>query len=294
MLRKTGIVLFIICSNATAASINIGVNKSVPTTIDAAYKALIQEGYSVPYIDPDDGIIRATRRDVVLPDIEATCPLMDGKTPRQNVEIMLKATEITIDIQAEISAAPPPGAINMPYMDLSCKHDGSLENRLLELIKQSALTASAQNLQAKYDPNPPDPNLAKSPRSPNEAIEVIDTKMNIREVEYRDAVTLSLNYKSKTQKRIIGIVTRVTATNAFGKVVLSEKLEDETTIEPGELGASNGYWHWQNNKFIDGEPYDRMWQSVSNDTIKVKTQILKIIFDDGTKVETVTTPKHKK
>ncbi|MCC6200253.1 MAG: hypothetical protein IT466_05710, partial [Moraxellaceae bacterium] len=190
-----------------------------------------------------------------------------------------------------------------PDQTLSCTSTGAIEALLLPLIKEAVLSMPdevplayptiSKETASPYEAQ--EVQLNNTPKKPSDAVEIADITMNLREVNYSDAVAMTIHYKSKTSKRIIGVVSRITASNVFGQQVLSDLFEDEIVIEPGELTSGGSFWNWKDNPYIQNEPYDRMWQSVKNYTIKTKATVLKVIFDDGTKVEAATqAPKKRK
>lgn len=130
-----------------------------------------------------------------------------------------------------------------------------------------------------------DSTLTSNPKTPDEALSIYDTQLNRREYNYSDTVTFKINYKSRSAKRIIGVYSNATFSNAFGKTVHVQNFEDEIVIEPGQMTNADSFWTFKNNPYIANEPYDHLWQGVDNNTIKVKTKILKVVFEDGTVVE---------
>jgi len=122
----------------------------------------------------------------------------------------------------------------------------------------------------------------KTIKTVDDAVEVWDKSLSLTEVNYSDAVALYLHYLNKTNKRVIGISVYVAIKNAFGKIVFQNTYEDEVVIEPNEKLRNDTYWHFDNNPFIAGEPFDLMWQMAQNGTAQISTSIRKVIFDDGT------------
>ena len=115
-----------------------------------------------------------------------------------------------------------------------------------------------------------------------EAVEVWDKSLTLQEVNYQDSVALFLHYKNNTNKKIIGLSVHVNILNPFGKSVSERTYDDETVLEPGQTLKNDTYWHYNDNPFISGEPYDLMWQIAKNGTAVIKTKIRKVIFADGT------------
>lgn len=310
MRKGTLAVLIFATGICHAMPIELGAKKSISSNVQAIREVLTDQGYQVPYASKADGMVTATFRNAKLSAADADCGSMLGmsylKDSRAytNVDVTVTSIDDAMNLDVKIYGALRLG-LGLEDKELYCTSTGLIEEKLSRLIKAAAINmpdepvSPAPVLIVDEAPPPsvetPVDNLNKSPKTPSDAIEVVDIKTNIREVNYRDAVTMSIQYKSKTSKRIIGIVTRITATNAFGKTVMSELFEDEVAVEPGQISSGDQYWHWQNNPFINNEPYDRMWQSVQNDTLRTKSQVIKVIFDDGSKVEyRPPAPKKKK
>ena len=55
---------------------------------------------------------------------------------------------------------------------------------------------------------------------------------------------------------------------------------------------NNAYWKYEDNPFINGQPFDLMWQMAQQGTAKIETKVLKIVFTDGTLLESK--PKTKR
>lgn len=297
----------------SAAAIDLGVKKSVASNTEAVRSVLISQGYIVPYFSKLDGMVTAERRDAGLTSKEADCGTMfgipylkDGRT-KTALEITFTSSDQAVSADVHITGTMYVGYGN-PNKRLACSSTGVIEAELLPLIREAALSMpdeepSPPTLITQKNTSTPEEmaaaaelaelNLNSSPKKPSDAVDIVDITMNHRELNYSDAVTMAIQYRNKTTKRIIGIVVRVTATNAFGKPVLSNLFEDEVVIEPGKLSSKDQYWHWKNNPYIQNEPYDLMAIPVQNDTIKTKANIIKVIFADGTKVE-ATSPGQKK
>lgn len=115
--------------------------------------------------------------------------------------------------------------------------------------------------------------------------EVWDKSLTLKEGDYSNIVALHLHYKNNTDKKVVGITVFVSIANTFGKNVLKDTFEDEVIIEPNEQMRNDTSWIFEDNRFIDGEPYDRMWQIARNGTAKIEIKIMKVIFADGVILE---------
>lgn len=148
----------------------------------------------------------------------------------------------------------------------------------------------------KKEPFKPDPSeiieteLATSetplPKNAGDAVQVWDSNLIRVNQEYSQSIGLFIHYKNQTGRKVIGILIHVVIYNAFGKEVLSQTYEDETVLQPNERLKNSTYYKFEDNEFINDEPYDRMWKMADSGTAKIKTKILKVIFEDGTVLTT--------
>jgi len=120
------------------------------------------------------------------------------------------------------------------------------------------------------------------PRTAREAVEVWDTTLDTEEVDSQQAVRLFIHYKNNTTKKVVGVSITVKITNSFGKTLYEFSKDDEVAVNPMEQMKNDAYFVWKNNPYIDGEPYDRMWESAQNGTGKVSVAVRKVVFEDGT------------
>ncbi|MBU0700042.1 hypothetical protein KKE26_01905 [bacterium] len=128
----------------------------------------------------------------------------------------------------------------------------------------------------------PEVKLIDQPKDLASAVTVFDTTMVVKKVNYNESVTLAIRYENHTSKRATGLVASIVVKNGFGNVLYATTLQEDVAIEPGAKTSGDMYWHWDDNQFIKGEPYDKMWQAASSNTAKVEVKILKVIFEDGT------------
>ena len=127
-----------------------------------------------------------------------------------------------------------------------------------------------------------------------EAVSVWDKALLREDSDYEKRIGLYLHYQNNTDKKVIGLIVKVTIVNPFGKAALDTTFEDEVVLEPNERQKSDKFWVFKDNQFIDDEPYDRMSNMADNGTAKINTQILKVVFEDGTILNAKPAPKPTK
>lgn len=128
------------------------------------------------------------------------------------------------------------------------------------------------------------------PKYADEAVTIWDKSLAWHQADpdnmvYHDSVALFLHYKNNSNKKIVGIVTRVQIINSFGKEVFDNTFEDEVVVEPGEQKKNETFWRLGDNPFINDQPYDALWKIAQNGTATIVTNVLKVAFDDGTVVK---------
>jgi hypothetical protein len=120
-----------------------------------------------------------------------------------------------------------------------------------------------------------------------EAVEVWDKSLiyqpqNTEANRYSNSVGLFLHYKNNTDKKVIGVSVSISVVNPFGKSVYEATEDVETVLQPNEKKKSTTYWEFKENTFMNNLPYNSLWQMAKNGTAKIKTKILKVVFEDGT------------
>lgn len=128
------------------------------------------------------------------------------------------------------------------------------------------------------------------PHSVQDAVEIWDTSLQHWEQDamkgrYHNSVALAFHYYNKTGQKVIGVVVHCTIRNAFDKVMFDKTFEDEIIVKPGERLRNTTYWIMKDNEFINGQAYDLLKMSALNDTARIKTKILKVVFADGTVIK---------
>lgn len=129
-----------------------------------------------------------------------------------------------------------------------------------------------------------DPTVQDSPKIvefANQAVVVWDKSLVLTEVNYSNSVALYLHYQNNTNKKVTGVSVFVSIKNPFGKIVFQKLFEDEIVIWPSSRDRNDVYWHFDDNPFISGEPFDKLWQIAENGTYEINVTVHKVVFDDG-------------
>lgn len=88
-------------------------------------------------------------------------------------------------------------------------------------------------------------------------------------------VKLTLHVKNNTSKRISAWRVVLVVKNSFGDQLLKGKITDGTAnIFPGEIGEAS--FAWEDNPFLDGEPYDKL-TAYSKENLKLSMIDIKLV-----------------
>lgn len=114
-------------------------------------------------------------------------------------------------------------------------------------------------------------------------VEVADTKI-VREYEdYNNRVKFFVQFKNNSpDKEIVGVGFAFEFKNSFNKVLYKNYNEWDVKIAPGNKNNMGTYMYWDDNQFINDEVYDRLAVPVSEGTLKVKVEVKKVVYSDGT------------
>lgn len=95
---------------------------------------------------------------------------------------------------------------------------------------------------------------------------------------------LYLKFRNNSDSTITGLKYDLKFLDGFGDVLYQSNFKDQIRIEGRQTSKMDKYWYWEDNPFIGGEPFDKMWSAVSSKTIKLKIKFVQAALDDGTQV----------
>jgi len=99
---------------------------------------------------------------------------------------------------------------------------------------------------------------------------------------YGAHVRAYFQFRNNSKKTLTGLVYETTFLDSFGDVLYKTTMKDQLKILPGKTNKMSSFWYWEDNEFIDGQPYDKLQSAAGAGTIKVKVKIKKAVFEDGT------------
>ena len=98
---------------------------------------------------------------------------------------------------------------------------------------------------------------------------------------YGSHVRFYPGFRNNSDSTIVGIKYDIRFLDGFGDLLHKESIKEHLRLEPWKESAIGKYWYWEDNEFIHGEPYDKLWAAISSNTIKIRVKFKKIALDDG-------------
>ena len=98
---------------------------------------------------------------------------------------------------------------------------------------------------------------------------------------YSSEIDFYVQFRNNSLKEVVGVEYRYTFTDSFDKILHSGSYKFNIRIESQKTNEMNTYLLWKDNEFISNQVYDILNIPVQNKTIKVKVDILKVIFEDS-------------
>ncbi|NKK37641.1 hypothetical protein GFL72_23865 [Rhizobium leguminosarum bv. viciae] len=118
-------------------------------------------------------------------------------------------------------------------------------------------------------------------------VETVSAKMRVQNKDYQRQVfnarvELVPTFKNTSEKTVVAIAHTLTVTDAFGDKIVDGESKLDIKIPPGKTAVSETFYFWDDNPFIQGEPYDKLTGPVSTGTAKATLIVTKVIYSDGT------------
>ena len=88
-------------------------------------------------------------------------------------------------------------------------------------------------------------------------------------------------FKNISKKTIIGVKFTTSFLNSFGDEVFSFSGDSDEPVLPGKTSKHDLFYSFEDNQFINSEPYDKLLPMVTNKTGKIKTTLTMIAFKGG-------------
>ena len=89
-------------------------------------------------------------------------------------------------------------------------------------------------------------------------------------------------FKNNYNKSIKAVKFDSTFLDPFGdKIYTLKEGKSEVSISPGKTSKTTLFYFWEDNQFINDQPYDKLLSSVTNSNGSIDTSIIAIVFEDG-------------
>jgi hypothetical protein len=132
---------------------------------------------------------------------------------------------------------------------------------------------------------PPQPSTSATSLTPS--VELVSATMRVQKKDFQrqifhDRVELVPTFKNTSKKTVVAIAHTLSVADAFGDKIIDGTGKLDIKIPPGKTVQSDTFYTWEDNQFIQGEPYDKLTGPVSTGTAKATLSVTKVIYSDGT------------
>lgn len=112
-------------------------------------------------------------------------------------------------------------------------------------------------------------------------------EMRIQQKDYKKSVygprvELVPTFKNNSSKTVVALNHTLTIRDAFGDVIVENSDKLDIRIAPGKSVRSEMYYFWDDNPYIQGEPFDRLSGPVTTGTAKASSVVTSVVYADGT------------
>lgn len=105
---------------------------------------------------------------------------------------------------------------------------------------------------------------------------------DIRKQIYSRQIELVPTFKNDTKKTVVALEHTMTITDAFGDKIVDGRSRLDIKIPPGKTVESDLFYSWEDNQFINNEPFDKLLGPVSTGVAKSTLVVTRAVFSDGT------------
>ncbi|NLS20747.1 hypothetical protein HGP16_30020 [Rhizobium sp. P40RR-XXII] len=105
---------------------------------------------------------------------------------------------------------------------------------------------------------------------------------DLRKRIYSPRVELIPSFRNGTKKTVVAIEHTMAITDAFGDEIIEGKSKLDIKIPPGKTIESELFYSWEDNQFIQDEPFDKLLGPVKTGVARATLIVTKAVFSDGT------------
>ena len=91
-------------------------------------------------------------------------------------------------------------------------------------------------------------------------------------------------FQNNSDQKVVAIKYKFSLVDAFDEILYDSIVKDNIIIEPGKRNSRDAYYYWEDT-FENDDIYDKIIGPASSGNLKVKTKIIMIVFDNGTKIK---------
>ena len=99
---------------------------------------------------------------------------------------------------------------------------------------------------------------------------------------YNSSVVITPLFKNVGSKTIVGLQGHLSVLDGFGKEVYGFNFRSDNKLAPGHDSSHTGGYSFEDNPFINDEPYDKVVALVVAGTARYDAKIRQVAFSDGT------------
>jgi hypothetical protein len=152
-------------------------------------------------------------------------------------------------------------------------------NTSLEISETRTAPATAAK---KEEPKTaPEPEFDASPYVQVSSITGRRYGKDYEESRYSNTVVITPVFKNVSEKIIIGLRGQLSVVDGFGKEVYGFNFRSDDKLVPGRDSGHTGGYRFEDNQFMDDEPYDKMAPLIIAGTAKYSAKVTQIAFSDG-------------
>lgn len=129
---------------------------------------------------------------------------------------------------------------------------------------------------------PVEPDLDPSPYVQVVSINGTHSSKNYAASRFSDTATVSVVFKNVSDRTIVGLRGRLSVLDGFGKEVYGFGFRDDDKLLPGKESRRGSGYQFEDNQFIDDQPYDKILPLIVGGTAKYHARVTRIAFEDGT------------
>jgi hypothetical protein len=161
-------------------------------------------------------------------------------------------------------------------------HHGKQVNAIsLSTTHEKKTAAPVTEAQAEPTPSP-EPELDASPYVEVSSITGHRYGKDIQAGRYSNTVVISPVFKNVGPKTIVGLQGRMSVLDGFGNEVYGFNFRADNKLTPARESSHTAGYEFEDNQFINDEPYDKIAPLIAGGTAKYSAKIKRIAFDDGT------------